>query len=472
MLRNIFTVLVLPCAGLMTINIIYNLKFVDSNARTSLNLLTIQNVSGNWMWVSLGMSYIFNFIIMYFIWVNWQAMIQLRIRWFRSPAYQTKIYSRTLMVTHVRKDYRSDEGLVALMGKLKVDGIKIGELSPHSGSVPAKCPGPEIDCTAIGRRLENFPAMVEDHNEAVKELEAYLVKYLKDGKMASKRPTLKKGGFMGMGGQKKVSSSLGQSRAAADMQDAIDYLAQQIKFLRDKIDEKRAAIDSLLRQERKARKTGKPTSRVEGENYGFVTFKTIAEAHRIAQTHRGKQKELHGAELALAPMPLDIVWENISKEPSEVVTKRSLGFVWIALVCFFNTVPLLLVSALANLGQLTIYIDFLGKWQRAGQWGDWTVNLAASSPLVELTSSSQSSPVYFPRSSPYSLATSSLSSSARSQNTKASLPDRGSTAPSPPATFSSSSSPTWSYLRFSVSPTRPSRLLSPRSGNTSRYGKS
>lgn len=80
------------------------------------------------MWVSLGMSYIFNFIIMYFVWRNWQAMVQLRNRWFRSAAYQTKIYSRTLMVTHVRKDFRSDEGLVALMGKLKVDGIKIGKL--------------------------------------------------------------------------------------------------------------------------------------------------------------------------------------------------------------------------------------------------------------------------------------------------------------------------------------------------------
>lgn len=74
-------------------------------------------------------------------------------------------------------------------------------------------------------------------------------------------------------------------------------------------------------------------------------------------------------------MPLDIVWENISKEPSEVMTKRSLGFLWIAVVCFFNTIPLLIVSALANLGQLTIYVDFLGKWQRAGNWGDWTVGL-------------------------------------------------------------------------------------------------
>ena len=123
------------------------------------------------------------------VWRNWKAMVQLRTRWFRSPAYQTKIYSRTLMVTQVRKDYRSDEGLVALMGKLKVDGIKIGPL---------------LDCTSIGRRLQDFPEMVEDHNQAVAELEKHLVKYLKGGKLGSKRPTLRKGGFIGMGGEKKV----------------------------------------------------------------------------------------------------------------------------------------------------------------------------------------------------------------------------------------------------------------------------
>jgi hypothetical protein len=76
-----------------------------------------------------------DFIIMYFIWRNWRTMVSLRSRWFRSPAYQHKIYSRTLMVTQIRKDYRSDAGLLALMGQLKVDGIKIG---------------PEIDCTSIG----------------------------------------------------------------------------------------------------------------------------------------------------------------------------------------------------------------------------------------------------------------------------------------------------------------------------------
>lgn len=94
------------------------------------------------------------------------------------------------MVTQIRKDYRTDEGLVALMGLLKVDGIKIG---------------PEIDCTTIGRRLDDFPELVDEHNEAVAELEQHLVKYLKNGRVAKNRPTITKGGFLGIGGEKRVS---------------------------------------------------------------------------------------------------------------------------------------------------------------------------------------------------------------------------------------------------------------------------
>ena len=138
--------------------------------------------------------------------------------------------------------------------------------------------GPEIDCTTIGgfletscadfagRRLEDFPEMVEDHNEAVADLESHLVKYLKKGEAAKKRPTLRKGGFLGIvGGEKKVGH---WSRCPLKRQDAIDYLAKKIKFLRDRIDAKRQAVDSLLRQERRARKGGQRASRIEGENYG------------------------------------------------------------------------------------------------------------------------------------------------------------------------------------------------------------
>lgn len=204
--------------------------------------------------------------------------------------------------------------------------------------------------------------MVEKHNDAVAELEGHLVKYLKGNKFGKNRPTLKEGRTLGIGGEKR---------------DAIDHLAKKIHSLRDRIDTKRQAIDSLIKTERKARKQGKQATKIQGENYGFVTFKTISEAHRIARSHRGKLPELFGARLQLAPMPHDIVWQNISREPGEVASRTTFGFVLIGLVCFFNTVPLLVVSLLANLSSLTLYVDFLYKWKDAGAVGNWTFSVVS-----------------------------------------------------------------------------------------------
>ena len=215
------------------------------------------------------------------------------------------------MVTQIRKDFRSDAGLVALMGLLKVDGIKIG---------------PEIDCATIGRRIGDFPELVEEHNEAVADLEKYLVKYLRDGKVAPKRPMVRKNAFLGIFGGQKL--------------DAIDYYAKQIKYLREKIDTQRQHIESLRREQKRWRKGGVDAgSRIEGENYGFVTFKTISECHRIALAHHGKLKELHGARVQLAPMPQDIVWQNMRREPTEIQSRTTFGFLVIGVVCFLNTIP-------------------------------------------------------------------------------------------------------------------------------------
>lgn len=162
--------------------------------------------------------------------------------------------------------------------------------------------------------------MVEEHNDAVRALEETLVKYLKGGKMASKRPMIKKGGAMGCGGENHVSGKFfcyAQCHwfivPSCSEQDAIDYYSKKVKFLRDKIDQKRADIDALIRRDRHARKTKKEV-KPHGENYGFVTFKTIAEAHRIARAHTGRLRELGGAELQLAPPPRDLVSWRVAPE--------------------------------------------------------------------------------------------------------------------------------------------------------------
>ena len=44
----------------------------------------------------------------------------------------------------------------------------------------------------------------------------------------------------------------------------------------------------------------------------------------------------------------------MNKTPSEIRAKRTIGFLWLALVCFFNTVPLFVISVLANLDQVSV----------------------------------------------------------------------------------------------------------------------
>ena len=111
-------------------------------------------------------------------------MVRLRHTYFRSPEYMQSFYARTLIVHHVPKSLQSDEGLKSLFAGLNV---------PYPAT-----------SVHIARRVGRLPELIKYHNDAVRELEAVLVRYLKGGRIASKRPTVTVGGFLGFGGTKKV----------------------------------------------------------------------------------------------------------------------------------------------------------------------------------------------------------------------------------------------------------------------------
>lgn len=46
-------------------------------------------------------------------------------------------------------------------------------------------------------------------------------------------------------------------------------------------------------------------------------------------------------------------------------------------VCFFNTIPLVIVAAAANLTVLSGFVQFLKDWEAAGEWGNWTFSAVA-----------------------------------------------------------------------------------------------
>lgn len=189
MLRWLFTgIAVLTCGVLVPINVTYNLKNVNSDDRDILSMLTIRDVHDKILFAHVTVTYLVSFMTMGTVWWHWKEVIRLRKQWFRSPEYVQSFYARTLMLMDVPKKMQSDEGIRAIFD-----------------SVNAPYPTTSVH---VGRHVGKLPELIEYHNDTVRELESALVKYLKDGKIGKKRPTVRLGGFGCCGGEEK---------------DAIDY---------------------------------------------------------------------------------------------------------------------------------------------------------------------------------------------------------------------------------------------------------
>ncbi|OCH90575.1 DUF221-domain-containing protein [Obba rivulosa] len=313
MCRWLFTcIALLTCAVLIPVNVTFNLRHVPASSRDALSMLTIRDLKGSdLVFIHVVVAYGISAAVMAFTWWNWQQVIRLRRAWFRSPEYTQSFYARTLMVTEVPKKLQSDEGLRAIFESLQ---MPYPTTSVH-----------------IGRKVGRLPELIEYYNTAVKELEEVLVRYLKGGKIGKKRPTIKIGGFLCFGGEKK---------------DAIDFYTAKLQRCERAIEEYRSQID-----------TRKP------EKYGFASMAAVAYAHIVANMLRNKRPK--GTYITLAPNPKDIIWNNLSKSKAEITRNKTMGWVYLCIVCFFNTVPLLIISFLANLASLTTYVPFLQRWSDA-----------------------------------------------------------------------------------------------------------
>ncbi|KAF4620776.1 hypothetical protein D9613_000857 [Agrocybe pediades] len=314
LLRWLFTgITALACGVLIPINVYFNLTHVKSSKRDILSMLTVRDVGGNFLIAHVVVAYAITVFIIISVNLHWKAMLKLRHTWFRSPEYLQSFYARTLQVRRVPKKLQSDEGLTAIFQSVKV-------------------PYPTTS-VHIGRKVGKLPELIEYHNQTVREFEEILVKYLKGGKIKAKRPTIRVGGTCGCGGMKK---------------DAIDFYTAKLKRTEAAIEEYRTEIDS-----RKA------------ENYGFASMAAVPYAHVVAKMIEGKHPK--GTDIDLAPNPKDIIWSNMNNSDGELARKRLLGFAWLFAVCFFNTVPLFIISVLANLDALRAYVGFLQSWFEASQ---------------------------------------------------------------------------------------------------------
>jgi hypothetical protein len=310
MCRNMFIVLsIVGCAIIIPVNVIKTSEFTKSAGFENVKaiaLMTPKNLFGEIFWVFVAVAYLFNIIVCGFLWWTYRAVHRLRRKYLEGPDYQNSLHSRTLLITNVNRNFRSDQGLVDITDSLKTT--------------------PEVPRASVGRNVKDIPDLIEEHEVAVIQLEGVLAKYLKNpSQLPAERPLCTP--------SKKDPEFTDKKQKV----DAIDYLTARIQRLEGQIKEVRESVDKR-----------------DAMPYGFASYETIESAHSVAYTARNKHPK--GTTVRLAPKPKDIIWKNLLLDPKTRRWRRLINTFWITLLTVLYFIPNALIaiflSKLTNLGLL------------------------------------------------------------------------------------------------------------------------
>lgn len=307
MCRNIFILLsLIGCVVMIPVNLTESKGNTELKGITTFSNMTplyIQNPSA--IWSQVACAWAFDIIVAYFLWRNYKAVRDLRRKYFQSSDYQRSMHARTLMITDIAQPDRSDEGILRITD----------EVNPTAA----------LPRAAIGRNARALPGLIKEHENAVRELEAVLSKYLKNpDRLPAQRPMIR-----------PPKSQRGKHPDGKV--DAIDYLTVRIRVLEEEIKHGRAVID---------RRNAMP--------YGFASWDSIEHAHAVAWTARRKHPK--GTTIVLAPRPSDLIWDNLPLSKSSRKWKSFINFIWVTILTILwvapNAMIAIFLSDLNNLGRV------------------------------------------------------------------------------------------------------------------------
>jgi calcium permeable stress-gated cation channel len=246
--------LALSLVGLL-ITIPVNVSLGDESTKGNVNafsLLTPLFIWGKAWWSHVVCAWVFDIIIVSFLWHNYRKVQQLKRRFFESRGFQMSLHARTVMVTDIPAQSRTDEGVLRATD----------EVNP-TGTLPK---------ASIGRNVKILPKLIDQHEKAVKKLEGILSKYLKNPeKLPDKRPTM-------------IPSPKSKGDKSEGKVDSIDYLTHRIHELAMEIQDVRDRVDWR-----------------DAMAYGFASWDRIETAHTVAFSAR--RKHPMGTTIVLAPRP-------------------------------------------------------------------------------------------------------------------------------------------------------------------------
>ncbi|KXT13375.1 hypothetical protein AC579_9064 [Pseudocercospora musae] len=336
MLRNIFSMMaVLGCGIIIPVNLISSSKQEYAKGVGFFYRMMPQYMyASQGFWAYVIVAWLFDIVICYFLWRNYRAVAKLRRQYFDSEEYQRSLSSRTLLLTDIPKELRSDEGIARITDEVK---------ATH-----------DMPKTSIARNVKDLPDLVEAYEECVRELEEHLAKYLKNpDRLPMTRPTCK---------PHKKDKSYG-SYSKGQKVDAIEYLTSRIKELELEIKEVRQSVDKR-----------------NAMSYGFASYESIPTAHSVAYAARDKRPQ--GAIVQLAPKPNALIWKNLNMLSKQRKRADFVNGMWITVLTILWVVPNIMIavflSNLNNIGKL--WPAFQQNLQRNRTW--WAVVQGVAAPAI------------------------------------------------------------------------------------------
>jgi hypothetical protein len=235
-------------------------------------------------------------------------------------------------LTHIPASSRTDAGIVELV-----------EQGRQTNDIPR---------TAIGRNVKDLPKLIESHADAVRALEKYLAKYLRNpNQLPATRPTCKV--------MKEDRADHGNGKV-----DAIDYFTGRIARLEVQIKEVRESVDMR-----------NPMS------YGFASYTHIEDAHAVAYATR--KKGPGGCDVYLAPKPHDLLWQNLAMSRKTRRIRKFWDGLWIVLFTIAFIVPNILTSVfLSDFNHVSIVFPAFQRNLSAHPTG-WAIAQGILAPLVQ-----------------------------------------------------------------------------------------
>ncbi|PSN63117.1 DUF221-domain-containing protein [Corynespora cassiicola Philippines] len=334
MLRNMFIVLtVFGCGILIPVNVVGGSSFYEQwDNIATLMKFTPQYIFGEKFWAFVVCAYLFQGTVCFFIWWNYRAVFKLKRTFFSSAEYQQSLHSRSLLLTNIPKSLRTDAGIAELVKQVK-----------QTQDVPR---------TAIGRNVKDLPKYIDAHDEAVRELEGYLAKYLRNpNQFPAQRPTCKVA--------KEDRATHGTGKV-----DAIEYYTDRVAKLEAEIKQIRESVD---------KRNPMP--------YGFASYAHIEDAHAVAYSSRKKGPA--GCDVYLAPKPNDILWQNLKMTRSTRRVRMFWDGLWMTLFTIAFIVPNILTSVFlsdfSHLGLVWPAFQSNLEQHRTG----WSIAQGILAPLIQ-----------------------------------------------------------------------------------------